>query len=278
MHLTIHQASWIKIARSKAGNFEFTRATVGDGIFNHFIDRFFVCCLTNLLLEGQFSLFDHYTYAGHDELMRETILQFVNWVLVEQREQNRDSSLRTAGRAQPGKEDQPLDDEHKSDNQLEAFAKYVKKYASQHTAKQINEAFHRYEERREARSQELKEAAKVKGDPGITDTCTGCGSEASPGMDACMDASIHTYSHACLHAYSHTYTHACGHAWVQRTCYTAAMALTTMAPTARWPTAWSAQAGPLPSWRASTSARITRRSAESDGLVDKKNATITRRN
>ena len=44
----------------------------------------------------------------------------------------------------------------------------------------------------------------------------------------------------------------------------------TAAETARWPTAWSAQAGPLPSWRASTSARITRRSGESDGLVDKK--------
>ena len=88
---------WLKIAQCSACNYEFSRAFVGEHLFNFYIDHFFVVCMTNLLLEGQLNLLSHYTDANHDELLREVILQYLNWVLVPERIANREPEMRSKG-------------------------------------------------------------------------------------------------------------------------------------------------------------------------------------
>ena len=131
---------------------EFSEENVGPGLYGWYIDHVFIVCMTNLLLEGQFNLLDQYTDACHDELLRETIIQFLNWQLSDERTRNRASELRSrsVGSDKDGTE---LDHEHRSKTQLEHWMEMAHEYAQRYSADEMQAAGARYDVRTDEQSE-----------------------------------------------------------------------------------------------------------------------------
>ena len=166
------------------GAFEFTRNSVGNRIFEFYIDHFFVVCMTNLLLEGQFNLVDEYTDSNHDELLRECILQYLNWTLVTERQANREAAMRTRPVDAPSKK--ALEKAHKSKLQLKAYGDKASEGAKRHTTSAMNGAMARYVARSTKRSMDRQSAATAKADIS-DDNCHGCGVHCEEAELYCCD-------------------------------------------------------------------------------------------
>ena len=164
------------------GTFEFTRNSVGDGVFDFYVNHFFVVCMTNLLLEGQFNLVDEYTDANHDELLRECIIQYLNWTLVKERKSNCNSEMRT----QPASCGKALDTAHKSKRQTQHYGEKASEGASRHSTAEMNSAMARYDARLAARLTSRQSAATTKGDIS-DDNCRGCGIHCEEAALFCCD-------------------------------------------------------------------------------------------
>ena len=152
-------------------NYEFSRAFVGEHLFNFYIDHFFVVCMTNLLLEGQFNLLNHYTDANHDELLREVILQHLNWVLVPERIANREPEMHSKRSS-----NKTLEKAHRSHKQLTEYGRLACARAKSYTASELNSARRDFDTRSEKRNTARRNEAKAKGE--INDNeCSSCGAD-----------------------------------------------------------------------------------------------------